>query len=311
MKTMEGKATAGTQALGDMAQAGGAGAGAWLAATRPRTLAASIVPVALGTALAAHRGAVDPGIALVTLAMAVFIQIGTNLANDYYDFVRGADGDDRLGPARASQSGAIPPKTVRNAAYASLVVAALACAALVRAGGVPIAVIGAVSVVCAIAYTAGPYPLAYHGLGDLFVFVFFGPVAIGGTYYLQTGTIDLLTLLAAVPIACLATAIMAVNNLRDIASDTRAGKRTLAVRIGDRATRNEYTALVAAAFVIQAGLAVSAGLAWAMPLVVAPIAAREVRNLRERRGTALNASLGGTAKLLALFGAAAILGLVL
>jgi 1,4-dihydroxy-2-naphthoate octaprenyltransferase len=282
---------------------------AWIAATRPRTLSASIVPVMLGTALAARQGDLRLATTILTLGMAIFIQIGTNLANDYYDFIRGADGDDRLGPQRASQSGAIPATTVRNAAYLALVIAGGCSAALIEYGGLPIAVIGVVSVICAIAYTAGPYPLAYHGLGDLFVFIFFGPVAVGGTYYLQTGTIDVQTLAAAIPLSCLSTAIMAVNNLRDISSDLRAGKRTLAVRIGDRATRWEYTVLVSMAFAVQGVLVGTAGLAYSGPLFVAPLAVFEVRKLWRREGSELNASLGSTAKLLLAFGVAAVIGL--
>ncbi len=282
----------------------------WLAAARPRTLSASIVPVALGVSLAIRSGVFRPWVAAMTLTMALLIQIGTNLANDYYDFVRGADGDDRLGPERATQSGVIPATTVRNAAFMVLAAAALCSASLVAIGGIPILVIGIASIVSALAYTAGPYPLAYHGFGDLFVFVFFGPVAVCGTYYLQTANFHAGVAAASLPVAALAAAIMAVNNLRDIATDSRAGKNTLAVRIGDRATRAQYVVLVVFAFVVQSMLAIRFGVRFAVPLLVLPLAAFETALLLRREGAALNSSLGGTARLLLVFGIAAVGGLI-
>lgn len=287
-----------------------AGVAAWIGAARPRTLPAAVVPVVVGLALAAREGPLDLGVAAVTLLAAILIQIGTNLANDYYDFVAGADTSERLGPRRITQAGLAAPATVRAAAFATLGAAGLAGVWLVAVGGWPILLIGVCSLVAAIAYTGGPYPLAYHGLGDVFVFVFFGLVAVNGTVLLQTGAVTALSLAVSLPVACLATAILVVNNLRDIATDARAGKRTLAVRIGAAATRLQYAVLVTAPFVVVLALVGIAGPALLVTLLAVPLAVREVRTLHERDGAALNASLAGTARLHLVFGVLLALGLV-
>ena len=274
----------------------------WLAAARPRTLPAAVVPVVVGLALAARSGDVHVPVALATLVAALLIQIGTNLANDYYDFVAGADTHERLGPQRITQAGLAAPATVRAAAFGVLGAAALVGVYLVVVGGWPIVLIGVASLLAAVAYTGGPFPLAYHGLGDVFVFVFFGLVAVSGTVWLQTHALDATTLVASLPVACLATAILVVNNLRDRVTDARAGKRTLAVRLGDAATRAEWLALVAAPYVVVAVLALSCGAAVLLPLATVPLAVREARVLSGRTGAALNASLAGTARLHLLFG---------
>ena len=178
----------------------------------------------------------------------MLIQIGTNLANDYYDHKRGGDTGDRVGPVRVTQAGLLPPNTVRNGAFLVLAVALLLGIYLVNIGGWPIVIIGITSLVCAVAYTGGPFPLAYHGLGDLFVFVFFGLVAVGGTYWVQALDYGPDALLAGAGMGALATAILVVNNLRDLETDDRAGKRTLAVRIGRTGTKIEFMALLALAF---------------------------------------------------------------
>jgi len=179
---------------------------------------------------------------------ALLIQIGTNLANDYYDHVRGGDTEDRVGPIRATQGGLLPPRTVRNAAYLVLALALLVGVYLVWIGGWPVAVIGVASLVCAVAYTGGPFPLAYHGLGDLFVFLFFGLVAVGGTYWVQALAIGPEVLLAGAGMGALNTAILVVNNLRDLETDARAGKRTLAVWLGHEGTKFELLFLGAMGF---------------------------------------------------------------
>jgi 1,4-dihydroxy-2-naphthoate octaprenyltransferase len=268
----------------------------WLAATRPRTLVAAVVPVLLGLSLARRAGPLDLPLGLATLAAAVLIQIATNFANDYFDGVKGADGGNRLGPVRMSQRGGEVARAMRRATLAAMGLAALIGLYLIARGGWPILTIGALALAAAVAYTGGPFPLAYHGLGDVFVFVFFGPVAVCGTYLLQRGAIGFHTLLAAVPVGCVATAILVVNNLRDIPSDAGAGKRTLAVRLGPRRTRAGYVALLAAAFVVAA----VAG-HW-LALAALPLAALEVRLLYRRDGRALNASLAGTARLHLVFG---------
>lgn len=297
-----------TSAATPAADAGGVAA--WIGAARPRTLPAAVVPVVVGLALAAREGPLDLGVAGVTLLAAILIQIGTNLANDYYDFVAGADTSERLGPRRITQAGLAAPATVRAAAFATLGAAALAGAWLVAVGGWPILLIGVCSLIAAVAYTGGPYPLAYHGLGDVFVFVFFGVVAVNGTVLLQTGEVTALSLAVSLPVACLATAILVVNNLRDIGTDARAGKRTLAVRIGAAATRVQYAALLIVPFVVALLLVRVAGPALLVTLAAVPFAVRELRALYRREGAALNASLAGTARLHLVFGVLLALGLL-
>jgi 1,4-dihydroxy-2-naphthoate octaprenyltransferase len=266
-------------------------------------LVAAVVPVAVGLALARRGGPVDLVLAAATLTAALLIQIATNFANDYFDFVQGADGPDRLGPRRISgEPGGLA--FVRRGTVAVVALAVLVGLYLVARGGWPILVIGVLALLSAIAYTGGPFPLAYHGLGEVFVFLFFGPVAVGGTYLLQRAGFALAVLPAAVSVGCLAAAILVVNNLRDIDSDRRAGKRTLAVRIGSGATRWQYAALVAGAF---------AAAAWAgvwLPLLALPLAAREGAQLWRRTGIALNDTLAGTARLHLVFGVLLAVGLL-
>jgi len=286
-----------------------AAASVWVSAARPRTLPAAIVPVLVGLAVARRSATLDWGVAAATLGAALLIQIGTNLANDYYDFVSGADDADRLGPARVTQQGLASPAAVWRAALLALGGAAAAGAYLVSVGGLPILVVGALSLAAAVAYTGGPFPIAYHGLGEPFVFVFFGLVAVCGTVFLQTGSLDSLAVVCALPVGCLVTAILVVNNLRDIPSDARAGKRTLAVRIGSRATRLEYLLLTALAFLSVPWIAVAAGARALVPLLAAPLALHEARALLAREGAALNLSLAGTARLHLVFGALLAAGL--
>jgi len=223
---------------------------AWILASRPRTLTAAAAPVVLGTGLAVGRDTFRLGPALAALIGASLIQVGTNLANDYYDHLRGGDTEDRVGPVRVTQAGIIPPKTVRNSAFLVLGAALLLGFYLVWVGGLPIVLIGLASLVFAIAYTGGPFPLAYHGLGDLFVFVFFGLVAVGGTFWVQALSFGPEVFLAGVGMGALATAILVVNNLRDIETDAWAGKRTLAVRIGRLGTKLEFGLLLTVGFVV-------------------------------------------------------------
>jgi 1,4-dihydroxy-2-naphthoate octaprenyltransferase len=281
------------------------GAVDWIAALRPRTLVATVVPVLVGLALAWGDGGVATGLAALTLTMGLLIQIATNLANDYYDGRRGADGPDRLGPERLSAQHPELAAAMWRATVLVLVLAALTSGYLAWIGGWPILLVSVVSLVCALAYTAGPFPIAYHGLGELFVFVFFGPVAVMGTYWLQRGTMPANVALASVPVGCAATAILVVNNLRDIAGDARVGKRTLAVRIGPRATRIGWVILIAIA---QATALVVAG---PVVLLALPLAVYEARALYLRDGRALNASLGGTARLHLVLGALIALGVTI
>ena len=217
----------------------------WLLAARPaHARPSAFAPVLVGTALAWLHGSARAAPAGVALVAAVLIQIGTNLANDAFDHERGADGPDRLGPARASQLGWLTPLQLKRAASGVLGVAALAGLYLASVGGWPIVAVGLFSLVAAVAYTGGPWPLGYHGLGDLAVFVFFGVVAVCGTYYVQTLSLTPAAVAASIPVGALATAVLVVNNLRDLETDRRAGKRTLAVRLGRRRTLREYAALI-------------------------------------------------------------------
>jgi 1,4-dihydroxy-2-naphthoate octaprenyltransferase len=228
----------------------------WLASCRPKTLTASIAPVLIGAAMAFNDGKINSLTLTLTFAAALLIQIGTNLANDYYDFVKGADTETRVGPTRATQAGLVTPAQMKLAFLLTFGLAAACGLYLVYVGGVPILVIGLVSIICGILYTAGPIPLAYYGLGDIFVLVFFGPVAVGGTYYLQTQTINSAVIIAGLAPGLISVAILTVNNLRDIATDKAANKKTLAVRFGAKFAITEYIASIIAACLIPVILCV-------------------------------------------------------
>jgi 1,4-dihydroxy-2-naphthoate octaprenyltransferase len=272
---------------------------AFALAARPGTLAASVAPVVVGAAAAAGAGAFRAGPALGALAGALFLQIGTNMANDVLDHARGADGPDRLGPRRAVAAGLLSPREAALGAAAAFAAAAAVGAYLAALGGWPIAALGTLGALAGVAYTGGPWPLGYHGLGDPIVFAFFGLFATGGTYFVMAGTVGARVIAGGAALGCLATAILAVNNLRDRASDARCGKRTLAVVLGARATRAYYAALLAAAYAIAVGLARSPG--GLLPLATLPLAAALARAVARGEGAALNAALAGTARLLALF----------
>jgi 1,4-dihydroxy-2-naphthoate octaprenyltransferase len=272
---------------------------AWLLAVRPKTLPAAISPVLLGCAVAWAEGGFDLGAALAAFTVALLLQIGANLANDVADFRRGADTQDRLGPLRVTQGGLISPRQMVMATAAVLSSAAAPGLYLVWRGGPILAVLGLLAITAAVTYTAGPKPFGYLGLGELFVFFFFGPVAVAGTTFVMTHDVTRLALLASIPMGSLVTAILVVNNLRDIETDRVAGKRTLAVRIGRGATRWEYTALIVVAYAMPLVMWAS-GLSQPGPLLAwttAPLAFLLVRRVREGSGRALNPLLGGTARL--------------
>ena len=212
----------------------------WFLAFRPKTLPAAIAPVMIGTAMAFGDGVHHLPTAILCLLAALAIQVGTNIANDYYDFKRGADTTERIGPTRVTQAGLITPSTMRWAFIISFSVSAFLSLWLVYRGGWPIAVIGILAILSGIFYTAGPRPLGYIGLGDLFVLIFFGPVAVAGTYYVQSYEMNMAVILAGIAPGLISVAILTVNNLRDINSDRVAGKRTLAVRFGRSFAISEY-----------------------------------------------------------------------
>ena len=272
----------------------------WLAAARPKTLPAAVVPVAVGTACAEASGGVAWGPALAALAGALAIQIGTNFANDVFDAEKGADGPDRLGPVRAVSSGLVTAAAMKRAMIAAFAVATAFGVYLAWLGGWPVVAIGLASIVSGIAYTGGPWPLGYHGLGDVFVMVFFGFVAVCGTAYVQVGHVPCVALWAALPVGALATAILVVNNLRDREQDARAGKRTLAVRLGRRGALLEYVGLLAAAYAVPFGLAVSSGrLLLLLPCATGPVAVARVRALAGAvTGPEYNACLAATGALM-------------
>lgn len=285
---------------------------AWRAAARPPTLTAAVAPVLVGTGLAVRDDTFDAGPALAALAGALCLQIGANFANDVFDYERGADTADRLGPPRATATGMLSPREVKTGMWVVFGLAALAGVYLAAVGGWPIIVVGLASILAAIIYTGGPWPIGYHALGDVFTFVFFGLAAVGGTYYVQAHEWSATALAAAVPAGCTVTAILVVNNLRDIPTDRATGKRTLAVVMGDRFTRIWFAALVAVAYGVVV-LLVAAGEAslWAVLTVPAGIvgwpAFRAVA--AGVRGAPLNGALKATARFHLAFGAALALAL--
>lgn len=286
---------------------------AWILASRPATLTAAIVPVLVGSAVAHAVGGFRVWSALAALVGAMLIQIATNFANDVFDHEKGADTEERLGPTRAAAAGLLTAKQLRGALVTTLASTLLPGMYLVWVGGWPIVVIGLASMLSGVAYTGGPYPLGYHGLGDVFVFVFFGLVAVCGTVFVQANTIPLLAWLAACAVGALATAILVVNNVRDRETDVKAGKRTLAVRLGKRGGIIEYLGLFVLAYAVPvlAVVLANVGPCVLLPLVSMPLAVRLVIALATKEGRPLNAVLGQTAMLLLVYGVLLSVGLVL
>ncbi len=286
----------------------------WLLAVRPRTLPASISPVLVGSALALSEGRFHLPAAVSCLAVALLLQIGVNLANDYFDGVRGIDAGERLGPVRVTQCGLIPARRVLAAVFICMLVAAFPGGYLIVLGGLPILTLAVASLLAMLAYSGGPFPLASHGLGDLFVFLFFGLVGTCGTYYIQAGAFSWTSVCAAVPVGLLITAILVVNNLRDIPSDRKAGKRTLAVILGERGARVEFVLLLAGAYASPLACLPWCGLDsfWSLlPLLSLPWAWTLIRRIHRTTGRGLNRTLGETARLSLAFGVLFSIGLAL
>jgi 1,4-dihydroxy-2-naphthoate octaprenyltransferase len=276
----------------------------WLLASRPATLTAVASPLLVGgvIALPTHKSVGEAWLA--AFLGALFIQLGTNYANDVFDYEKGADTAERVGPMRAVQAGLVTPRQMRIAMILAFALATLCGTYLVWLRGWPLVWIGVASIVSGIAYTGGPFPLGYNGLGDVFVFVFFGIVATAGTYFAQTGQVDTLGWLYGVPVGCTCTAILVVNNLRDMDTDAKVGKRTLAVRFGAAFVRTEYALLLGVALAYPLLVAVyytlkskhlQVGLS--LPLLLVPSAIRLTRTLcRTRDPAVLNPLLGATAR---------------
>ncbi len=286
----------------------------WIMASRPKTLPAAVAPVLIGSAMAYDDGGFSIAVAVACVMGALFIQIGTNFANDYFDFLHGTDTDQRTGPTRVTQAGLVSLRGMRWATLVAFLVAAAFGTFLVYRAGLPILVIGILSIIAGVLYTAGPYPLGYLGLGDILVLIFFGFAAVGGTYYAHTRTINTPVLIAGVGPGLLATAILVVNNLRDRETDVLTGKRTLAVRFGAAFARAEYllcilvTALVPVVLVVltRGHIYVLASIA---PLLLSIPTIRTV--FQTDGGPALNAGLAETGRVLLFFSLTFAIGWVI
>ena len=287
--------------------------GAWFLATRPKTLPAALAPVMVGTALAVADGRFSFYPAIAALAGALLLQIGVNLANDYFDYIKGIDTEERLGPMRVTQSGLISPTTVRRGMLLTFALVMLVGVYLIYVAGWPLLVVGVAAIASALAYSGGRFPLASAGLGDLFVFLFFGLVAVSGTYYVQALSLSTMVVVASIPVGFLITAIIVVNNLRDIDTDRAAGKLTLAVRLGRKWSCREYVMLVVGAYVfpLYYGLSEGGSLWILLPLLSLPAAFSLVIKIYRTSGSEMNVLLARTALLSLVFCFLFALGLVM
>lgn len=286
---------------------------AWVLAARPATLTAAFAPVAVGTACAWRVGGFRWDAALAALLGAFLIQIGTNFANDMFDFEKGADTKERLGPTRAAQAGLLTVRQLRRGIILSFSFALGTGVYLTWIAGPVVVVIGLASIAAGLAYTGGPFPLAYNGLGDVFVMVFFGFVAVCGTAFVQVLRVPDLAWAASIPVGALATAILVVNNVRDFEGDARAGKTTLVVKLGREGGVREYALLLTAAYATPVIMLI---LGWTsvwvcLPLLTVPWGVRLFRSVMNDRGLVLNDTLAGTAKLLSVFGVLFAIGIAL
>ncbi len=276
----------------------------WLMAARPKTLPVGLAPVLVGTALAGTADVFHPLRFVAALLGALFIQVGANLSNDYSDARRGADAEDRLGPVRVTAGGLVPPRQVLIATYVTFALAVLTGAYLIAVAGWELLIVGAASIVAGVLYTGGPRPYGYEGFGELFVFLFFGIVAVAGSFFVQTEELVWEAFALAVPVGLLASAVLVVNNVRDLETDRRAGKRTLAVRLGRERTRGLYAAMVYGAFLLTPVTWLFGPLeAWLLlPWLAIPLTASIVRLVRTRTdGPSLNEALARTGQLELLF----------
>ena len=276
----------------------------WLLAIRPKTLWAAVAPVLMGAAMASADGKSHWLSAAAALLGAMLIQIGTNFANDYFDYLHGADTNERLGPTRATQAGLVKPETMKKAFILTFVLAFLIGLYLIWRGGWPILAVGLLSILFGVLYTGGPYPLGYNGLGDIFVLIFFGPVAVGGTYYVQALQINSIVLLAGLAPGLISVALLTVNNLRDINTDRKSGKRTLAVRFGTTFARLEYLSCLLIACLLPIALSVLNGGNYYSMITIGVLlfAIPAIRTVfRESGSPVLNETLARTGKMLLLY----------
>lgn len=285
----------------------------WVEAARPQTLPAAIVPVMIGASLAYSNDTLDWPVSVMILICALLIQIGTNFANDYYDALKGADTHERVGFTRATASGLIKPETMKTATFITMALAFATGLVVVWHAGWPILVLGVISLLCGIAYTGGPFPLGYNGLGDIFVFLFFGIIAVMGTYYANALHWSTLSFWASLPAGALTTNILVVNNLRDIESDRPAGKKTLGVLFGENALRYEYVLMVLLGFAIPLHFYFREGADWLilLPFLSLPLAVYLVINVfTETRKQYLNNTLKKTGAFLVVFGLLFSIGII-
>jgi 1,4-dihydroxy-2-naphthoate polyprenyltransferase len=285
----------------------------WVLASRPKTLLAAVVPVMVGSALAVHYGLFFPAYSIIALLCSVLIQIGTNFTNDLYDFLRGADTLKRKGPQRVLVSGLISVKEMKGAILITFGAAFFLGLYLVMAGGFIIFVVGVISIIAGLAYTAGPYPLAYNGLGDVFVFVFFGIIGTVFTFYLHSGQLTALSFIAAIPVGALITNILIVNNYRDIEEDRSSNKNTLAVIFGKRFSKHQYFILLFLSYLspVIMYFFFRFNLWILLPLITLPIGLALIKMLTKYEGESLNKTLELTAKFSAVFGLLFSIGIIL
>ena len=286
----------------------------WLLAARPRTLPAAIAPVLVGTALAGSEDTFRALPFMAALVGSVFIQIGTNLSNDYSDARRGADTEDRLGPVRVTAGGLMPPRRVLVGTYVAFGIAVLAGIYLAAITGPELLLVGAASIAAGVLYTGGPRPYGYEGLGELFVFLFFGVIAVVGSYYVQAQELPWEAFALSVPVGLLASAILVVNNVRDADTDRRAGKRTLAVRLGRDRARRMFVAMIVLSYLTVIAIPLAGGLSWwvALPLLTLPLVPPLARTVARRNdGPSLNGALADTGRLLGLFSLLLAAGILL
>ena len=285
----------------------------WWLAIRPKTLPAAGCPVVVGAACAFSDHNFSLLMFAAALAGALLIQVSVNLANDYFDFLNHIDTPDRKGPKRMTQSGLIPPKTVRNAFILTMLAALGLGAFLIIQGGLVILYIVIASLLGVVCYSAGPFPIASNGLGEVFVFIFFGPVAVLGTYYLMAGCVTPAVVIASLPVGLMVTAIIVVNNLRDIRTDAKAGKRTLAVILGPWRTKVEFVLLILISFVIPCLMFASGRWSWhiLLPLAVFWKSWSVFKTIFEQEGEILNLALAQTAKLALMFSGLFAVGILL